>query len=69
MHTLIAAGITKENYDAGQIDQGLYDKKWEYPPCKIYLFEEKPNDVRDLVQALGQEDNEDYKMVKFNPDF
>jgi len=63
MHTLVAAALLTKAYDRGEIEKELYDKKWEVPPCKIYLFKEKAEEVKEMVHALGQEDNEDYKMV------
>ena len=63
MHTLVAAALTKEVFDRGDIPKELHDKKWEVPPCKLYLFKETAEEVKDLVHALGQEDNEDYKLV------
>ena len=63
MHTLVAAALTKEVFDRGEIEKELFDKKWELPPCKLYLFKESADEVKDLVHALGQEDNEDYKLV------
>ena len=60
---MVAAAKTKEVFDAGEIDKALYDKKWEVPPCKLYLFKETAEEVKELVHALDQEDNEDYKLV------
>ena len=41
----------------------MYDAKWELPPCKIYIFKQHQKEIKDLVHALGEEDNFDYKMV------
>ena len=57
MHTLVAAAKTKELFDTGGIEKELYAKKWEVPPCKLYLFKEKAEEVKELVHTLGQEDN------------
>ena len=59
----MAAALTKEVYDRGEIVKELFDRKWEIPPCKLYLFKETAEEVKDLAHALGQEDSEDYKLV------
>ena len=63
MHTLVAARITMDKYKEGKIDKGLYDAKWELPPCKVYIFKQQPHEIKDLIHALGEEDNFDYKLV------
>ena len=52
---MVAAALTKEVFDRGDIAKELFDKKWEVPPCKLYLFKETAEEVKELVQALGQE--------------
>ena len=63
MHTLVAARVTADRFKKGEIDKELYDAKWELPPCKIYIFKQHQKEIKDLVHALGEEDNFDYKMV------
>ena len=37
--------------------------RWVKFPCRLYLFKEDVEEVKEIVSVLGQEDNEDYKMV------
>ena len=66
MHTLVAASVTASRYKKGEIEKELYDAKWELPPCKIYVFKQQPEEVKELVHALGEEDNFDYKLVSLS---
>ena len=63
MHTLVAASVTADRYKKGEIDKELFDSKWELPPCKVYIFKKNPHEIKDLIHALGEEDNFDYKLV------
>ena len=36
-HTLVAAALTKEAYDRGEIEKELYDKKWEVPLANLFI--------------------------------
>lgn len=41
------------------------DPRWKNFPTKIYLFEEKWEDVLDLIHFIAIEDNKNYKYVSF----
>jgi hypothetical protein len=66
MHSVAAAKKCKAKFDRREIDAALYDSRWVKFPCRLYLFKEGVEEVKDIVSVLGQEDNEDYKMVYFS---
>jgi len=63
MHSVAAAKKCKAKFEKNEILKELYDIRWEKFPCRLYLFKEKVEEVKEIVSVLGQEDNEDYKMV------
>jgi len=64
MHSVAAAKRCAKRFEEGQISQQLYDPRWKDFPCRLYIFTEKVEEVEEIVSVLGQEDNEDYKMVR-----
>jgi hypothetical protein len=62
LHTVGACHKCQQGVKDKLIPKSMADPRWKEPACKIYMFPGKESNYTQLLQLLGTEDNQNYKL-------